>query len=91
MVLIDSRVFPLINISVTGLSFQASGYRVGERITLKVAKFLNMKDCIQADIFVKVSTDTVTRAEFYSTMPLMRYIIRHISEVTGTPATYFKP
>ena len=89
-VVIANKVFPLVNISETGLSFQATSFRAGDKLALKIAKLANMKDFIDAVATVVVAGDTITRCEFFSTMPLMRFIVRHVSDVTETAPSYFK-
>ena len=89
VVLIDGKVFPLIDISVTGVSFQATGYSVGQSLSIKLAKLTSMADGVDGEITVVAITDTISRAKFYPTMRLMRFIIRQLSEFSGIAPRYF--
>ncbi len=89
IVLIGGKVYPVVDISTVGLSFQATGYRGGDSIVLKLAQLTNISDCIEARITVTSSDNTVTRGEFKPTVPLLRYIISHIGEATGAEPAYF--
>ena len=90
VVLIDDQVYPVLDISVSGMSFQASHVAVGDRIKLKIAQLTNMKACIDGELTVRAVNGTVARGEFFATMPLMRYIISHIGNVTGGEPSHFK-
>ena len=89
VVLIDGRVHPVIDISTEGVSFQGAGHRIGARIELKIARLADISDCIGGAITIKSTGDTTVRGEFHPTMPLLRYIIQHIGEATGTHPAYF--
>ncbi|MDO8605423.1 MAG: PilZ domain-containing protein [Phaeospirillum sp.] len=90
VVLIDGRVHPVVDISIAGISFQAAGHTVGTKVSLKIARISDINDCIGGTITIKSAGDTTTRGEFLPTMPLLRYIIGHIGEATGTKPAYFK-
>lgn len=88
--LIDGHVHPVIDISTAGLSFQSAGHAVNDRLHLRIARVTDMSDCIDGTITVKSVGETVTRGEFQPTMPLLRYIIGHMGEATGTAPAYFR-
>lgn len=90
VVLLDGRAHPVIDISTAGVSFQSSGHKVGAKITLRIARLADISDCVDGIITIKSVSDTTTRGEFQPTMPLLRYIIRHIGEATGTEPAYFR-
>ena len=90
VVLIDGRAHPVVDISTAGISFQSTGHKVGGKLGLKIARLANISDCVDGVITVKSSGDTTTRGEFQPTMPLLRYIIGHIGEATGTVPAYFR-
>ena len=88
VMMIGRRVFPIANISITGLGFQGSGYRENEVLTVQIARINALEDCVPAVITVRSVQETMVRGEFHPTLPLMRYIIAHLSEVTGADPTY---
>jgi hypothetical protein len=90
VVLIDRRIFPIVNISTAGISFQATGYAVGETVSLKLAKMTDLKNAVDATISVKSAEEAITRGEFHPTMSLLRFIIDHIGDVTGVEPAYFR-
>jgi len=90
IVLIGGRGYPLVDISISGLSFQGGGFGVGDRVTVKVAKLFKMAECVEGVITVISAEETVTRGEFEPTLVVMGYIVRHMSEVTGVKPNYFK-
>lgn len=90
VVLIDARVHPVVDISTAGVSFQAAGHKVGAKVSLKIARISDINDCIGGTITIKSAGDATTRGEFLPTMPLLRYIISHIGEATGTKPAYFR-
>lgn len=90
VVLIDGRAHPVVDISTAGISFQSVGHKAGAKVSLKIAQLTNISDCIDGIITVKSVSDTTTRGEFHPTMPLLRYIIRHIGETTGAEPAYFR-
>ncbi|MTJ82461.1 MAG: PilZ domain-containing protein [Telmatospirillum sp.] len=83
VVLIEGRCYPLVTISVNGLSFQATGHHKGELLTLKLAQLFDMRNCVEGRIRVVDAKETTTVGEFVVTMDLMRYIIRHMSAISG--------
>jgi len=89
-VLINGKVFPVLDISLSGVSIQASGHRPGDRIRLSVAALHSLDDCVEAMVTVKVVEGGILRGEFAPTAKLMRYIIAHLGEVTGTQPAYFR-
>ena len=90
IVLIGGRAFPVIDISTSGISFQATGNKVGDKIALKIAQIADIKDCADGIITVKSVSETATRGEFQPTVALMRYIVGHIGDATGTEPAYFR-
>jgi len=90
VVVIDRRIFPLVTISTAGLAFQATGYKVGESVAIKIAKMLDLNCSVDATITVSSAEETITRGEFLPTMPLLRYVIDHIGDVTGVEPAYFR-
>lgn len=90
VVLINDRAHPVVDISTAGVCFQSSGHKVGERLRLKIAQLADINDCIEGTITVKSVGEATTRGEFLPTMPLLRYIISHIGEATGTEPAYFR-
>jgi hypothetical protein len=90
VVLIDGRVHPVVDISTAGISFQAAGLKIGDRLKLKIAQLADISDCIGGVITIKSVNDTTTRGEFLPTVPLMRFIIAHMGEATGTVPAYFR-
>lgn len=89
-VLIDAKPFALVDISLSGLSFQGSGFRPGDRIRLTLAAARSPDDCVDAVLTVKLTEAGIIRGEFSPTAKLMRYIIAHLGEVTGTEPAYFR-
>jgi len=90
VVVIERRIFPLVSITTAGLVFQATGYKVGDQVALKIAKMLDLTACVEATIRVTSAEETITRGEFQPTMALLHYIIDHIGEVTGVEPAYFR-
>ncbi len=89
-VLINGKVFPVIDISVSGISFQGSGHWPGDRLRLTVAALHALDDSVEALVTIKATESGVVRAEFAPTAKLMRYIITHLGEVTGAEPAYFR-
>ena len=89
-ILIDGRVFPVLDISVSGLSFQGNGHRPGSRVRLTVAALHALDDSVEAVVTVKEAGGGIVRGEFVPTARLMRYIVAHLGEVTGTRPAYFR-
>ena len=92
IVVIEGRCYPLIDISVGGLSFQANGLDTDKNalLSFKLARLQDMNDAADGKIRVVDSDEAATRGEFIATISLMGYIIRHIGEVTGVTPFYFK-
>jgi len=90
IVLIGGRGFPLVDISIAGLSFQGSGFGVGDRVTLKIAQLLKMKECVEAVITVVATEETITRGRIEPKIAVMEYIVQHFSDVIGAEPHYFK-
>jgi hypothetical protein len=90
VVLIEDRVYPVLDISVSGVSFQASSHSVGSSVKLKLAQLSNLDDCVDGTITVRASSDSITRGEFAANMTLLRYIVGHIGKVSGASPTFFK-
>jgi len=91
VVVIGQRLHPIIDISITGVAFQTGGGAPGDQMTIRLAKMTDPLHGITATITVVEVTETVTRAEFQPTIALLRFIIGHISEVTGASPIYFVP
>lgn len=89
-VLIDGKVHPLTDISLSGVSFQGSGVRPGDRIRLSLAAVRALDDCVEAVVTVKVAESGIIRGEFSPTAKLMRYIVGHLGDVTGAEPAYFR-
>ncbi|ARJ67849.1 hypothetical protein WV31_20450 [Magnetospirillum sp. ME-1] len=89
-VLIDGKVYPLTDISLSGVSFQGSGVRPGDRIRLSLAAVRSLDDCVEAVVTVKVAEGGIVRGEFSPTAKLMRYIVAHLGDVTGAEPAYFR-
>jgi hypothetical protein len=90
VVLIGGRVHPIVDISVSGLSFQGGGFARDSAIRLTLASLQSLEDCVEAQVTIKSVQGGVVRAEFMPTTRLMRYIIAHMGEVTGTKPVYFR-
>ena len=90
VVIIGKKVFPLVDISVTGICFQAQGFKVKDQVSMKVAQLDDLNDNVECDMTVVSAGETVTRGQFYPTMKLMRYIVRHVSELTNASPRYVK-
>lgn len=90
VVVIDRRIYPIVTLSTAGLGFQATGYKVGEQIRMKITKMLDLNGGVDATLSVTSAEETITRGEFLPTIPLLRYIIDHIGEVTGVEPSYFR-
>ncbi|WP_245651099.1 PilZ domain-containing protein [Paramagnetospirillum marisnigri] len=90
VVLINGKVHPVIDISTAGVSYQAANHKIGATVALTIARLSDISDCIDAKITVISKDETVTRAEFKPTMPLLRYIISHIGEATRAVPAYFR-
>ena len=90
IVLIDGRGYPLVDISIAGVSFQGTGFGVGKTVTVTVAKLLKMAECAEGVITVVAADETITRGEFKPNVAMMGYIVEHMSDVTGVKPTYFK-
>lgn len=89
VVVIGARVFPLLDISVAGVSFQATGYKVGDTVSLSIAQSADMTKAVDGRITVVAAGGTIVRGRFYPTMRLMRFIIRHFSDAAGIAPRYF--
>ncbi|WP_242442732.1 PilZ domain-containing protein [Magnetospirillum sp. 15-1] len=89
-VLINGKVFPVVDISVSGVSFQGSGHRPGDSIRLTVAALRSLDDSVEALVTIKATEGGIVRGEFAPTAKLMRYIITHLGEVTGAQPAYFR-
>jgi hypothetical protein len=90
VVLIDDKALPVIDISTGGVAFQTLGQVLTGTVHARIARLADITDCVDAKIAVKLSDRTTTRGEFLPTMALLRYIIGHIGEATGTEPSYFK-
>jgi hypothetical protein len=90
VILIQDRAHTVVDISTAGVSFQTSGHQAGNTIPVKLARLIDINDCIEAKITVISAEESITRCEFKPTMPLLRYIIRHIGEATNTDPAYFR-
>ena len=90
VVLIDGRAHPVVDISTAGISFQFSGPKIGAKLSLKIARLADLADCIDGVITIKSASENTLRGEFHPTVPLLRYIISHIGEATGTKPAYFR-
>ncbi|KIM00259.1 hypothetical protein CCC_03047 [Paramagnetospirillum magnetotacticum MS-1] len=89
-VLIDGKVFPVVNISISGVSFQGTGRKAGDRIRLTLSDLHSLDDTVEAIITVKGAEGGIVRGEFAPTTKLMRYILAHMGEITGAEPAYFR-
>jgi hypothetical protein len=89
-VLIDGKVFPVVDVSISGISFQATGFRPGDRIRLSLAALHSLEDSVEAMVTVKTMDGGILRGEFAPTAKLMRYIVTHLGQVTGAAPAYFR-
>ncbi|EME68365.1 hypothetical protein H261_18707 [Paramagnetospirillum caucaseum] len=89
-VLIDGRVFPVLDISLSGVSFQGNGFRPGDRVRLTVAALHSFDDSVEAVVIIKSLDAGILRGEFAPTARLMRYIVAHLGDVTGAEPAYFR-
>jgi hypothetical protein len=89
-VLIDGRVYPMANISVSGLCFQGTGFAPGTTIRASLANLHSLHDSVEAQMTIKVTEGGMVRAEFLPTTRLMRFIIAHLGDITGERPAYFR-
>ncbi|BAE50404.1 hypothetical protein [Paramagnetospirillum magneticum] len=89
-VLIDGKVFPVVNVSISGVSFQGAGYRPGDRVRLTLAALQALDDNVEAMVTIKSADSGILRCEFSPTTKLMRYIVGHLGDVTGAEPAYFR-
>lgn len=87
---IGGRAFPILDISVAGVSFQGAGYKPNDRITAILAEAGNPAAGVETTVTVRSTGNTVVRGEFYPTNKLMRFIMAHVGEVTGGAPSYFR-
>lgn len=90
ILLIDGRAFPVLDISVAGISFQATGYKPNDRIAATLTETANPAAGVETSITVRAVGNGVVRGEFYPTNKLMRFIMAHVGEVTGGAPSYFR-
>ena len=90
VVVINGKGNSLVNISVDGVCFQSHKLEIGDTIQAKIARLVDLSDCVDTQLTVVNVRGSVVHAKFYNTMTLMRYIISHISEITGVKSSYFK-
>lgn len=90
VVIVDGRVYPVVNISVSGISFQGTGFSADTVIRMSLATLHALEDCVEAQLAIKVAEAGMVRGEFLPTTRLMRYIVAHMGEVTGTKPAYFR-
>ena len=88
--LINGKVFPVVDISLSGLSFQGAGHRPGDQIRLTVAALHALDDSVEANVTIKASEGGILRGEFAPTAKLMRYIVSHLGVLTGAQPAYFR-
>ena len=88
--IIDEKTFPLVDITIYGISFQGKGFREGDEFSIKIAKQNDTNDFIEAKFSVKSNDGKIIRGKFYPTITIMRYIINHLSDISGVKSHYFK-
>ena len=90
VVMIEGRGFPLVNISISGVSFQSTAFKTGDEVTVIIAQLMNPKESVETRLKVVNVQGSIVHGEFFSTMRLMRYIVLHMADVTGYEPEYFK-
>jgi hypothetical protein len=90
VVVIDNRIFPIFDISVSGIRFQCAGGKPGDRIRLRVACLQNMSDFADCRAIVRHADENSIRAEFRPTFRLMKFLLGHFGEINGTSPAFFK-
>ncbi|RAU22167.1 PilZ domain-containing protein [Paramagnetospirillum kuznetsovii] len=90
VVVIDNRIFPIFDISVSGIRFQCAGGKPGDKISLRVARLQNMSDFVDCQAIVRHADETSIRAEFIPTFRLMKFLLGHFGEINGTSPVFFK-
>ena len=80
----------MVELSVSGVSFQASGFKVRDNVSLRLAHLNNMNDNVECAMTVLKAGETIAYGQFYPTMSLMRYIVRLVSDVTNVLPRYVK-
>jgi len=88
VVMIGRRLFPIANISLSGLGFQGCGYQQEEVLKVQIARIDALEDRVDVTLTVRAVEDNMVRAEFHPTLPLMSYIVSHFGEVMGVSPTY---
>lgn len=90
VVIIDNRIFPIFDISVSGIRFQGDGRQVGDIIRFRLACLQNMNDFVDCKIIVRVADENSIRAEFRPTFRLMKFLLGHFGEITGPRPLFFR-
>ena len=86
VVLMDGQVHTVVDISVNGVSFQGRGLAVGQTISVRLARLVDLSDAVDAKVTVKGLTGSVVHGEFHGTLSLMRYVVGKIGPDTAFPA-----
>lgn len=90
VVIVNDRAYPVLDVSIAGISFQSSGHRVEDRLKATLAMLADMSDCVEVGLTIKAAGGSILRAEFQPTAKLMRYIVMHQSKVSGGQPAYFR-
>lgn len=79
--LIDGRPYPLIDVSIAGVSFQDDTPRAGQALSLTLARTDAPEDRVDGRLRVVSATGGTTRGELAITVPMVLYVIRHLARV----------
>lgn len=90
VVIIAGKTLPILDITIYGVSFQGTGYKEDEEVSLKIAKLEDANDSVDVKFRVKSNDGTIVRGKFYPKISIMRYIINHLSDISGVKSQYFK-
>ena len=82
---VDGEVCPLIDLSAGGISFEGLGFRLRQRVAVRIASVLDHDDAVDAECVVAKICDTRIGATFSPpTHTLLEYVVRHIGNVRAT-------
>jgi hypothetical protein len=84
LIVINGKAHPIMDISIGGVSFQGTGFTVGDPLSLTLVSAFANKDVMPGIGEVRAISGSKVHVKFVRpTLPLLRYIIAHIAEVTG--------
>ncbi|HIJ64185.1 MAG TPA: PilZ domain-containing protein [Rhodospirillaceae bacterium] len=86
VILMDGQVHTVVDVSVNGVSFQGRGLTVGQTISVRLARLVDLNDAVEAKVTVKGLTGSVVHGEFHGTLSLMRYVVAKIGPDAALPA-----